>query len=237
MKKFCFISFLISGLYSSISISQYQTLPVELVNFESAIDSSGILLSWETATEVDNAGFDVQRYFNNKWEVLTFIPGAGTSNSPKYYYYTDTTAVKGNIYLYRLKQIDNVGDYKYSDTLTVPFVTSIKRNRDSLPDEFILYQNYPNPFSAGGGSAYGGNPTTAISYQLSDFSHVTLKLYDTLGRKVATLVNKDQQAGMHSFQLSANSYQLSSGIYFYRLKAIDKSGEVFIAVKKLELVK
>ncbi|MFH1197744.1 MAG: glycosyl hydrolase [bacterium] len=80
-----------------------------------------------------------------------------------------------------------------------------------LPVDFVLYQNYPNPF----------NPTTVISYQLPIPSKVQLKVYDVLGREVASIVNDEQHAGFYKRRFDANG--LSSGVYFYRLKANDLS--------------
>ena len=68
-------------------------------------------------------------------------------------------------------------------------------------------QNYPNPF----------NPSTSISYQLPQQSHVTLKVFDVLGREVATLVNEAKQPGTNTVQFNASG--LTSGVYFYRLQA------------------
>jgi hypothetical protein len=82
-------------------------------------------------------------------------------------------------------------------------------DNEILPASFQLLQNYPNPF----------NPSTAISYQLSAFSHVSLKVYDVLGREVATLVREFQQAGYYNSQFSIRNSQLPSGVYFYRLTA------------------
>ncbi|MGK9370196.1 T9SS type A sorting domain-containing protein, partial [Melioribacter sp. Ez-97] len=75
-------------------------------------------------------------------------------------------------------------------------------------------------------------PTTVISYQLPEKNFVTIKVYDILGREVATLVNEYQEAGNYSVEFSADKYQLSSGIYFYTLKA----GKNY-AVKKMMLAK
>lgn len=82
----------------------------------------------------------------------------------------------------------------------------------ALPSTFGLSQNYPNPF----------NPTTAISYQLTAFSFVTLKVFDMLGREVATLVNEERGAGTHRVVWDASGYP--SGVYVYRLQARDLSG-------------
>jgi photosystem II stability/assembly factor-like uncharacterized protein len=99
-------------------------------------------------------------------------------------------------------------------------VTSVLTHTSQVPEEFSLSQNYPNPF----------NPTTVISYKLSALSDVTLKVYDVLGRKVATLVNERQNAG--SYSVTFDGSRLASGVYFYRLTA----GSL-ISVKKLMLLK
>ena len=91
---------------------------------------------------------------------------------------------------------------------------------DRIPGEFALLQNYPNPF----------NPTTTISYNLPVNSHVLIRIYNILGSEVATLINKEQNAGRYSFNFNASN--ISSGVYFYSLKAGD-----FFANKKMILLK
>lgn len=90
----------------------------------------------------------------------------------------------------------------------------------TVPEQFTLSNNYPNPF----------NPTTVISYQLPEASQVTLRVFDMLGREVAILVNGRVSAGEHEVQFDASN--LSSGLYIYRLQA----GE-FIQTKKMMLIK
>ncbi|MEJ2616292.1 MAG: T9SS type A sorting domain-containing protein, partial [Ignavibacteriaceae bacterium] len=89
-----------------------------------------------------------------------------------------------------------------------------------LPTEFELSQNYPNPF----------NPTTTIKYSIPKTSYVTLKVYDILGKEVATLLNKDKSAG--NYQVKFNASNLPSGVYFYRIKAGS-----FNQVRKMLLIK
>ena len=84
-----------------------------------------------------------------------------------------------------------------------------EKQAEYLPKDFILYQNYPNPF----------NPATVISYQLPVNSKVSLKLFDILGNEVASLVDKDQDGGFYEYKLSTLNLKLSSGVYFYQLKA------------------
>jgi hypothetical protein len=100
------------------------------------------------------------------------------------------------------------------------FVTDVDENNILLPTEFSLSQNYPNPF----------NPSTTISYQLPVTSNVTLKIYDILGSEVATLVNQEQSVG--NYKVDFNASHLSSGIYFYQVKAGS-----FVQTKKMILIK
>ena len=98
--------------------------------------------------------------------------------------------------------------------------TSIKNITNSIPTEYKLDQNYPNPF----------NPTTKITYQLPEKSIVTLKVYDILGKEIVELVNETREAGNHEVIFNVNN--LSSGIYYYQIKAGD-----FIQSKKMLLIK
>ncbi|MCX6175096.1 MAG: YCF48-related protein [Ignavibacteriales bacterium] len=100
-------------------------------------------------------------------------------------------------------------------------LTSIESN-NVLPNKFELFQNYPNPF----------NPTTVIGWQITVSGHVTLKVYDLLGREVTTLVNEFQQPGSHNSTFNINNYSLSSGTYFYRLTTGD-----FSSTQKMVLLK
>jgi hypothetical protein len=99
-------------------------------------------------------------------------------------------------------------------------ITDVKEKKEVITDKYYLAQNYPNPF----------NPSTIISYDLSATGHVLLKVYDILGREVATLVDKIQPVGRYKVEF--NGSNLSSGIYFYSLTAGD-----FNQTKKLILMK
>jgi hypothetical protein len=97
-----------------------------------------------------------------------------------------------------------------------------------LPTVFAVYESYPNPF----------NPSTTIKYDLPEQSHVSLVIYDVLGRKVVELENGVKDAGYHNVQWSTDNGQLSSGVYFARFVATDASGSVKLSkVNKLLLTK
>ncbi|MFZ4619952.1 MAG: T9SS type A sorting domain-containing protein [Bacteroidota bacterium] len=102
----------------------------------------------------------------------------------------------------------------------VEMTTSVRQQSTDTPGSFSLSQNYPNPF----------NPTTQIRFQLSRESHVTLSVYDALGRLVETLTDGMEQAGIHSVPFNGSS--LASGMYFYQLSA-----EGNVSMKKMLLVK
>ena len=192
-------------------------LPVELSSFSASVKQGSVELSWKTATEVNNNGFEIERAaISNQssaisWSKIGFVEGNGTTNAPKEYSFVDHNLSSGS-WSYRLKQIDRDGKFEYSQSVEVTIV--------SMPKVFALEQNYPNPF----------NPSTVISYQLPANSHVTLKVYDAIGREIATLVNEVKEAGSYSATFDAS--QLSSGIYFARLQSNGKQ-----VLKKMVMMK
>ena len=114
-----------------------------------------------------------------------------------------------------------VSVYKYQTATDVNEITS-------FPKYHSLSQNYPNPF----------NPVTNIKYQIPELSFVTIKVYDALGKEVATLVNEEKAAG--SYEVEWNAATLPSGIYFYRIQAGDPStgsGQGFVETRKMVLLK
>lgn len=187
-------------------------LPVELTTFTATVQGSTAKLLWTTATEVNNYGFEVERSIDKtNFSKIGFVSGAGNSNSTKTYSFSDSKINSGSNY-YRLKQIDNDGQFKYSSIVEISSNSSVHT--------FSLNQNYPNPF----------NPVTIINYEIPKEGFVSLKVFDTIGREVSTLVNQHQIAGSHSITFNASN--LSSGIYFYQLK----SGS-YNSIKKLILLK
>ncbi len=191
-------------------------LPVTLISFSANLKEEKVYLSWQTATEVNNYGFNVERRTKSEeWHKIAFVQGSGNSNSLKSYGYTDNLAhALGLAHLqYRLKQIDFDGVYEYSKVVDV---------RIETPSEFKLEQNYPNPF----------NPSTEIGYRIPETGRVTLKIYDVLGREVATLLEEVKEPGVYKSTFSALGSSFSSGVYFYRVQAGSYS-----QTKKMLLIK
>ena len=169
---------------------------MELKSFTVTPIDLNVVLTWQTATEVNNYGFEIERsQAKESWSKVGFVTGNGNSNSPKEYTFSDQPIKEGQ-YFYRLKQIDNDGKFEYSKVVEVNY---------KLPIQFSLEQNYPNPF----------NPSTIIKYSVPKTSKVSLKIFDQLGKQVTEVVNEEQAAG--NYEIKFNASGLSSGIYFYRL--------------------
>jgi hypothetical protein len=191
------------------------TVPVELASFTSSVKDGIVTLSWMTATETNNSGFQVERKAakEDSWTVLDFVKGNSTTSNISRYTYTDNVAKFGEAsYSYRLKQMDFDGSYKY--------YTLNNSVEISTPKTFSLDQNYPNPF----------NPSTTIAFSVPSDSKVSLQVYDILGKVVKTLVNGQKAAGSYTVSFDASS--LSSGVYFYKLTAGENS-----LMKKMNLIK
>jgi hypothetical protein len=199
--------------FSDFTGGEAGALPVELTSFNAAIRNGLVDLKWETATEVNNYGFEVERKTANAdWSKIGFVEGHNSTNSPKYYSYSDKPVGTGKI-AYRLKQIDNDGQFEYSPEVEVLV--------DNLPNGFVLEQNYPNPF----------NPETSIRFALKEDSKATLKVYNSLGAEIATLFDGTAEAGRY-YDVKFGGSELASGFYIYKLVA----GE-YVSVKKMLLMK
>ena len=106
--------------------------------------------------------------------------------------------------------------------------SNIIETQIALPQEFNLSQNYPNLF----------NPTTKISYSLPNDSKVTLEVFNLAGERVTQIVNKQQPAGYYSVNFGSSSVKnIASGIYMYKLTAVDNAGMNFFSIKKMMLLK
>ncbi|MBK9097018.1 MAG: M28 family peptidase [bacterium] len=189
-------------------------VPVEMLAFNASVIGSQVQLLWSTASELNNLGFEIQRSVNDQdnFSTIAFVDGNGNSTEINYYSFTDNPQLTGvNQIFYRLKQVDLDGSFSYSDVVSVTY---------DVPAEFVLSQNFPNPF----------NPSTRINYFVPKESFVNIKVYDFLGREVAELVNETKATG--SYELLFDASSLPSGTYFYAMTA----GE-FSKTMKMILVK
>lgn len=167
-------------------------LPVELTSITATAEGGHITLSWHTATEVNNYGFDIEKNGGGSWNKIGFVAGQGTTNAPHSYSFVDANA-SGQV-SYRLKQIDRDGKFEYSSTVQAT-AASIKT--------FGLDQNYPNPF----------NPSTSVCFAVKETQHVSLKIYNAVGQEVRTLFSGDAVANT-LYSVSFDATGLASGMFF-----------------------
>ena len=192
--------------------------PVELKSFTANLENGKVMLEWITGSEVNNRGFDVERKIqSSEWKKIGYVPGNGTTTEINSYSFTDNSTTSGN-YSYRLKQLNLDGTFTYSNIVEV--------NTNAI-NEFSLNQNYPNPF----------NPTTKINFSLPQKSQVKLTVYNTLGEKIATLIDGVKNQG--TYETNFDGSGLASGIYVYRLEAQSVNGQSgnYISSKKMILIK
>ena len=178
--------------------------PVELTSFSARYLDGSVRLNWQTATELNNFGFAIERSVDGEsWEDVGFVEGHGTSFSPKSYEHVDYLTdglVRLPQLAYRLRQMDRDGTTEYSNIVFV--------KTGEMPSGIELYAAYPNPF----------NPATTISFAISEPANVSLKVYNTLGQMVATLLaSSEMDAGLHTVPF--NGDLLPSGIYMAVLEA------------------
>ena len=196
----------------------YGQLPVELVSFDATAGDGRVLLNWSTASETDNDYFLLYRRVAGSTVFNTHaqIEGSGTSTTQRDYSYTDNACVNGITYEYRLADVDING----LETVHEMIVEATPFAGAEVPTEYALHQNWPNPFNA----------TTMFRFDIREAGQVTLKIFDLMGREVATLVNEERAAGFHTISWDAS--ELATGIYFYRLEV-----NGFTDVKKMLFLK
>jgi hypothetical protein len=215
----CADNVIINGSYSGSGTQCGGALPVELVALTAQSTRKTVTLNWTTATETDNAGFEIERRLmangslhSSDWTSIGFVEGKGTSTSRTQYSFADKGLSPGR-YAYRIKQIDRNGSTAYTAATEVEVGLA--------PKEFTLSQNYPNPF----------NPTTTIEFTLEKDGRVVLKLFDAIGRELATLLDENRTAGYYQ-SVTLDASRFGSGMYVYRIEANGK-----LLSRKMLLVK
>ncbi|MHB1049123.1 MAG: family 10 glycosylhydrolase [Bacteroidota bacterium] len=197
--------------------------PLEPVSLTASVVNNSVQLQWQKpASATDN---DTAQYFvvyraqspdtidiNNIRQIMTITPNDTTA-------FTDNTTQNGVSYTYAVTSFDKVDRESETAARTSITVTGIADDI-ATPMVFSMEQNYPNPF----------NPTTTLSFTLSQSNQTSLKIYDVLGREVATVADGVHDAGTYRYQFDGSS--LSSGMYLYRIV----SGS-FVQTKKMVLQK
>ncbi len=188
--------------------------PSAPANLIANIVGGRINLAWDQPADPDVQFFAIYRSTSpNVLPTGENQIGTAAANS-----FVDQTAIGNTSYYYCIAAFDTAGNQSGSSNQIQVILTSI--GGGGLPTAFRLYQNYPNPF----------NPTSVIRYDVPNAGHVSITLYDMLGRVVATLVDENKSAG--TYQTSINAGGLSSGMYLYRMQAGS-----YVDVKKMVLMK
>ena len=179
-------------------------IPVELTSFAARFVRNNVQLNWQTATELNNYGFAIERSFDGRlWDEIDFVEGTGNSFSPKSYTYThilDDELRRIPHFSNSLRQIARDRATDYSDIVFVK--TGV------APVSVELYSAYPNPF----------NPSTTISFSVRESMPVTMKIFNLYGQEVVTLLeNAETESGFHT--VGFNGDNLPSGSYMVVLSA------------------
>ena len=201
------------GFIKTFSFQTDGTLSVELTSFElSGTRNDGISLQWITESEINNLGFILERRTpKTDWvQIASYVThqelqGQGSVSHQTIYTYTDSSVNVGETYDYRLADVDYDGNVEYHSLQLMGLSIS-----STLPEQYVLYQNHPNPF----------NPVTKIRYDLPDDAYVTLTIHDMMGRRVRALVDGPQTAGNRSIQWNGTDEQgrfIPAGLYLFSI--------------------
>ncbi len=194
------------------AVNDAQVLPVELTAFEAIASSDRVTLTWATASETNNAGFELQQAAGDGAFLATaFIQGFGTTLEAQRYAYTISNLIPGT-YRFRLRQVDYDGAFDYSPEVEVTV---------GIVHSFQLSEAYPNPF----------NPSTVFSVSVQAVQQVDVVVYDLLGRQVQTLFSGVLGAG-EAKTLTFDASHLAGGMYL-----IQARGNEVIQSRTVTLIK
>lgn len=197
-------TFSVTGGDGYLSTGPTSPLPVELATFEATVEGEDrVRLTWRTASETNNAGFQVQRQHgaSDSWQKVGFVDGNGTTSQPQSYTFADAQMpYSADTLRYRLAQRDLDGTVHYSDPVSI--------ERGGV-NQLTLLGTYPNPV----------REQATLRYAVPERQDVTIHLYDVLGQKVRT-VTAGSQEGRLTVRIDVSD--LSSGMYMLRLKAGDQ---------------
>jgi hypothetical protein len=188
---------------------------VTMSSFEAHAGEGMVDLIWRVESERDNAGFRIIR----DSEEIAFVESQGNSEAPRTYSWVDHEVTAGVTYTYKIRSVGLDGSEEEHFTATATPTAA------TVPTAYSLAQNYPNPFNA----------DTQIEFTLAKPGYTTLKIYNTTGQLVRTLVDSHLDARMHKVRWDGrnnNNELVSSGIYFYRL-----ASGTFAETKKMSFLR
>lgn len=193
-----------------IALNPGAPLPVELTAFEGRVDRSTVLLQWATASEQQNAGFNVQHYRDGGFVTVGWVEGAGTTAAPQRYTHRIEGLAAG-AHRFRLEQVDLDGTTAYSPEVEVVV---------EAPPRLTLHAPYPNP----------ARGPLSVAFELPRAAEVQLGVYDVLGRRVQYQTMPSAPAGTHT--LTIDTEGLPSGLYLVRLSALGQSQTTKVSVMR-----
>lgn len=184
-------------------------LPVEMRSFDAIAGNGNVGINWATASEQNTDQFVVTRSTSNDpyavYSEVYRTSAVGQTATGHEYSWIDENVVNGVTYYYKLHVIDENGNHIYNRDGQAVIASATPNS--SLAGSYALAQNFPNPF----------NSQTSFTFSIGSDQLVTLKVFDLLGREVATVANKTFEAGVHTVNWTADG--LSSGVYMYKLTA------------------
>jgi hypothetical protein len=207
------------------AVNSDQSLPVSLSSFTALAGDNSVTLRWVTESEVNNAGFEVCRADSEqgKYTVIASylnnenLKGQINSNTRHEYSYTDILVVNGKTYWYQLVDVDLNGNRHFHGPVSATPDSGLSHllRLENMPERFVLYQNFPNPF----------NPSTSLKFDVPPVaegsSHVNLSIYNDLGQLVKVLYENILSPGTYSLQWNGRDREdqlVPSGVYYGTLK-------------------
>jgi hypothetical protein len=198
--------------YSPVTASDTDdsSLPVQMAALTATTSpEEGVVVSWRTESELNCLGFHVWRAVGDDADytriTTDLIEGQGNTSTAHEYTFTDRDVEEGLIYYYKIEEVMINGERNYYGPIRVEGISTV-------PEEFALSPNYPNPF----------NPETHLKYQVPEASEVTIEVYSLLGKKVKTLLSGRKEAGYYTLKWNgtdAYESRVASGIYFVLMQS------------------
>jgi hypothetical protein len=215
-----------AGRVNAFTAVNDNPIAVKLTSFQAfPVSENKVKIMWETASEMNTAGFYVQRKLNmhSSYERIhsTMISATGSASTGAMYGFIDDVKVSGSL-SYRLEEVSLNGQSTLFDPVYINTVSDVDGKSNS-PFSFKLNQNYPNPF----------NPTTHIAYEIAKTGHTTLQVFDISGRLVKQLASGVTKEGSYEAAWNGTNetgQNVVSGVYFYRLATSE-----FVSTRKMLL--